>query len=213
MNAFDPKSLLGQAESDHLEFKEAEALRRPANIAREVVGFLNAKEGEGEIWVGVKEKGGRAVEIQEIPDVERSLGSLRDHLIDMIEPQFTSEEVKLGCEGGLLHVSVKPGHNPPYAQLDGGRRFLVRIADRLREMSREEITRAFGGPSTNQDLVVKIATDLRNDEASAALERPQLWLRLVPTESLEIDFNDEPTKKQFQTWLTDPSATQNRGSG
>ena len=59
MRAFDPKSLLGKAESDRLEFKEAEALRRPANIGREVVGFLNADGGE--IWIGVKEEHERAV--------------------------------------------------------------------------------------------------------------------------------------------------------
>lgn len=211
MTAFDPKSLLGRAEDDHLEFKEAEALRKPANIAREVVGFLNANGGE--IWVGVKEESGRAVELQEIADVERSLGSLRDHLIDIIEPQFSSEEVKLTGESGLFHVTVQRGHNPPYSQRDGGRRFIVRIADRLREMSREEIARAFRATSTNKDLVAKIAADLRKDQASTALERPQLWLRLVPIEPLAIDFNDKSTREQFTTWLTDRSATGNRRSG
>ena len=210
MTAFDPKSLLGQAESDHLEFKEAEALRRPANIAREVVGFLNANGGS--VWVGVKEESGRAVELQEIPDVERSLGALRDYLIDMIEPQFSSEEVKLANEGGLLRVTVQKGHNPPYAQRDGGRRFMVRIADRLREMSREEIARAFNPGLTKEELA-KIVDEVRRTQQSEARNKSQFWIRLVPTESLEIDFHDEPTKRQFETWLTDPSTTKNRRSG
>jgi len=77
----DPRSLLGQDEDNHLEFKEAEALRTPANIAREVVGFLNANDGD--IWVGIKEEGGRAIELQQIPDMDDVLCSLRDHLIDM----------------------------------------------------------------------------------------------------------------------------------
>jgi hypothetical protein len=214
MSGFDPKSLLGKAESDRLEFKEAEALRRLANIGREVVGFLNAKGGE--IWIGVEEKEGRAVGFQQIADIDRSLISLRDHLIETVEPQYQTDDVKLDAKDGLIHVTVKKGKNPPYALRDGGRRFLIRVADRLREMSREEIGRefaeAFKGQSTNKNRVAEIAEKLRKDQASVALEKPQLWLRLVPTESLDIDFNEQ-NKKQFRTWLTDPSATGNRRSG
>jgi hypothetical protein len=215
MSGFDPKSLLGKDENDRREFKEAEALRRPANIGREVVGFLNA--GGGDIWIGVEEKEGRAVGFQQIADIDRSLISLRDHLIETVEPQHQTDEVKLDAKGGLIHVTVEKGKNPPYAQRDGGRRFWIRIGARLREMSREEIGRKFAealkAHSTREDRVAEIAEKLRKDQASVALEKPQLWLRLVPTESLDIDFNDEQNKQQFRTWLTDPSATGNRRSG
>ena len=215
MSGFDPKSLLGKAESDRLEFKEEEALRRPANIAREVVGFLNADGGE--IWIGVKEEHEKAVDFQRIADVERARSALLDHLIDTIEPPFRSDEVDLKCKGDLIHVTVKKGIRPPYAQRDDGRRFWIRIDHRLREMSREEIGKefaeAFKAQSTKRDRVAEIAEKLRKDQASVALERPQLWLRLVPTESLIIDFNDKENKRQFRTWLTDPSATGSRRSG
>ena len=215
MSGFDSKSLPGKAESDRLEFKEAEALRRPANIGREVVGFLNAKGGE--IWIGVEEKEGMAVGFHQIADIDRSLTSLRDHLIETIEPQYQTDEVRLNAKDGLIHVTVKKGKNPPYAQRDGGRRFWIRIGARLREMSREEIggefAEAFKARSTEKNPVAEIAEKLRKDQASVALEKPQLWFRLVPTASLDIDFNDEPTQDQFRIWLTDPSATGNRRSG
>jgi hypothetical protein len=216
MSPFDPKELLGKTEDDHLEFKEAEALRRPATIAREVVGFLNADGGH--IWIGVKEEAGRAIELQTIPTIDRALRSLLDHLVEIVEPQFKLDEVELTSEGGLIHVSVrKKGHNPPYAQRDGGRRFLIRIADRLREMSREEIARAFQDGSKKKDLseeaLSKTLETVRMAQHSEALAKPQLWLRLVPTESLKIDFTDKPTKKRFETWLMDPTATGNRRSG
>ena len=211
MSAFDPKSLLGKAESDRLEFKQKEALTKPANIAREVVGFLNAKGGE--IWIGVEEKDGRAVGLQSIADMDRSLISLRDHLIETIEPQYQTDEVKLDPKDGLIHVTVKKGKSPPYAQRDGGRRFLIRVADRLREMSREEIGKEFGAESTDKDRAAEIAEKLRKDQASDAIERPQLWLRLEPTESLNLDFSAKPTQDQFRIWLTDPTATGNRRSG
>ena len=215
MSAFDPKSLLGEAESDRLEFKQKEALARPANIGREVVGFLNAKGGE--ILIGVEEKDGIAVGLQPIADVERARSALLDHLIDAIQPQFRPEEVKLDCEGGLIHVTVKKGSSPLYAQRDGGWRFWIRIDSRLRELSfheiAEEFIRRFRAESTKKDRVVEIAAELRKDQARVAIEKPQLWLRLVPTESLEIDFDKESTQEQFRTWLMDPSATGNRRSG
>jgi len=215
MSGFATKSLLGKDENDRREFKEAEALRRPANIGREVVGFLNA--GGGDIWIWVEEKEGRAVGFQQIADIDRSLISLRDHLIETVEPQYQTDEVELDPKDGLIHVTVEKGKNPPYAQRDGGRRFWIRIGARLREMSREEIGKkfaeAFKAHSTREDRVAEIAKKLRKDQASVALEKPELWLRLVPTESLNIDLNDEQNKKQFRTWLTDPSATGNRRSG
>jgi len=73
---FRYEEFAGKDENDRREFKEAEALRRPANIGREVVGFLNA--GGGDIWIGVEEKEGRAVGFQQIADIDRSLISLRD---------------------------------------------------------------------------------------------------------------------------------------
>ena len=215
MSGFDPKSLLGKAESDRLEFKEEAVLERPASIGREVVGFLNADGGD--IWIGVKEEHERAVGYESIPDIEQARRSLLDHLIDTIQPQFRPEEVKLDCEGGLIHVTVKKGSSSLYAQRDGGWRFWIRIDARLREMSFHEIAKEFSrrskAESTKKDRVTEIAAELRKAQASVVIEKPQLWLRLVPTESLEIGFDVDATKVQFLSWLTDASSTGNRRSG
>jgi hypothetical protein len=212
MSGFDPRELLGKAESDRLEFKDADALRRPTNIAREVVGFLNAQGGD--VWIGVKEASGKATDLQTIPNVEAVRRSLLDSLIDLVEPRFSPREVDVSCVGDLLRVSVLcKGQNPPYALRHGGRHFLVRIADRLVEMSREEIARAFKARATEKASAKHVFEQLREAQRGEALTRNQLWLRMLTTEPLKIDFDDEPTKDRFRTWLTEPTATGNRGSG
>jgi len=47
----------------------------------------------------------------------------------------------------------------------------------------QEFAEAFKAHSTREDRVAEIAKKLRKDQASVALEKPELWLRLVPTES------------------------------
>jgi hypothetical protein len=216
MSDFDPKELLGRAEDEHLEFKDADALRRPFNIAREVVGFLNGDGGS--VWIGIRESGGRAVELQTIPNSEAARRSLLDSLIDLVEPRFDPKEVSIKCVGSLLKVVVAgKGRTPPYAARQGGRHFLIRVADRLREMSREELAKDFGAHSedieSSKETLAKTRDELRAAQRGEALQREQLWLRLAPIESLKIDFDELPTQERFSKWLTDPTATGNRRSG
>ncbi len=209
MTVFEPSALLGRCENERLEFKDAEALRRPARVAREVVGFLNANGGD--IWIGVQEDGeGRAVKIVPVANPEQARISLRDHLIDTIEPQFQTE-VDITVDGGLLHVTVRKGRNPPYAQRDGGRHFWVRVADRLREMDRTELREAFSVAGESAERMRQI------DEAKKQLrEVPHhsgLYVSLLPVPALNLDFFDEAVWREVQTWLTEPGATNNRRSG
>jgi hypothetical protein len=213
MSDFDPQNLLGKREDGHLEFKDAEVLRRPVNVAREVVGFLNADGGD--VWIGVKEgEQGQAAELQPLPNPEAARRSIFDHLVGVIEPSFSQDEVAVTCVGGLVRVAVSKGAHPPYAVRDGGRRFLIRVDDRLNEMTREQIRDAFTKETgdAGRDLSA-LKVDLRERLKVDALKRDQLWLGLVPTERLTIDFSDESTKKLFWTWFTDPKATGNRKSG
>jgi len=212
VSTFDPRVLLGKAETYRLEFKAADILKKPVKVAREVVAFLNADGGD--LWVGVGEEEGRAVRLETISDIEGELSRLRDHLLDTIEPVVRIPgDVRLTSEGGLLHVAVVKGQHPPYAQRDGGRHFWIRADARLRDMSREEIARAFNAPIGNADRLTGIVRDLLRAQAEEGAARPSLWIRLVLTEPLSIDFTDTGTKVQFESWLRDPSATGNRRSG
>lgn len=81
-------------------------------------------------------------------------------------------------------------------------------------MARDEIATAFRDQSRGEDRIIKVVTDLRKAQHEAAKGRPSsLWLRLVPSEKLEIDFHNETTKKEFREWLTDPTTTGNRRTG
>jgi hypothetical protein len=213
MSDLDPQELLGKREDGHLEFKDAEVVRRPVKVAREVVGFLNADGGE--VWIGVKEgEQGRAVELQvlEKPDVARR--ALLDHLVGVIEPPFSQDEVAVRCVDGLIQVAVKKGAHRPYAVRDGGRHFLTRVDDRLNEMTREQIRDAFAaaGSVPDQELSA-LKAKLRKDLEETALARKALWLRLVPAANLTIDLADPATKQLLRDWLTDPLATGNRRGG
>jgi hypothetical protein len=213
MSDVDPRDLLGKREDGHLEFKDAEVLRRPVKVAREVVGFLNADGGV--VWIGVKEgEQGRAVELQPLPRPDLARRSVLDHLVGVIEPSFSQDEVAVTCVGGLIQVAVKKGAHPPYAVRDGGRHFLTRVDDRLNEMTREQLREAFakGGEDAGHDLPALKAT-LRERLKGEAPKSDQLWLGLVPTEKLTIDFADESTQQLFRTWFAQPNATGNRRGG
>jgi hypothetical protein len=142
---------LGSKEDLQTEFKRADALRKPANIAREVVGFLNAEGGV--IWIGVGENGGVADSVDAIPDPDREMGRLQDGLIDLVEPkpviggEIEIEKVPFPGDPArhLIRVSVSKGIRRPYALLhQGARAFLKRSGSRLHELTRQELAEAFG---------------------------------------------------------------------
>ncbi len=212
MTIEDPNGIRGKRESHVLEFKSQEILKAPAKIAREVVAFLN-KEG-GDVWIGYPEQNGIALAPEVIPDADRMLGALQNHLIDTIEPPVRiPDEIDIKVANAQIRVSVRKGQNGPYAQRDRGRHFWIRIGDRLREMSREEIAEGFRGQPKSEERFLKVVSDLRQAQQGAAKEAPRLWLRLVPSESLSIDFDDEENRKQFREWLMNPKATGNRPAG
>ena len=134
---------LGRKEDFHLEFKGRDALGDPEKIAREVVAFLNADGGE--VWVGLGEEDGRAVKVEPISDAEQAQRRLLDFLIETVEPSPSAKEVRVEVvdegEGAVLRVGVQPdGGRGPYAFLrKGGRHFVLRIGERIRPMSREEV--------------------------------------------------------------------------
>jgi Putative DNA-binding domain len=205
---------LGRKEDFHLEFKGRDALDEPEKIAREVVAFLNAKGGE--VWVGLGEEDARAVKVEPIPDPERAQRRLLDSLIETVEPSPSGEEVRVEVveegegEGAVLRVSIQPDERRgPYAFFrKGGRHFVVRIADRIRPMSREEI---FSAQPTGGDERLQQALDRVLSERSKLQEERKegFWLRLEPVEALDLDLQD----RRFEEILRDPVRTGNRPQG
>lgn len=161
---------LGERESLKTEFKRADALRAPASIAREAVGFLNAEGGE--IWIGVGESGGVADSIEAIPDPEKKRDRLQDALVDLVEPspmigkEVAVDVVRFPADAiqGLLRVRVSHGRRPPYALLRRTMRaYLKRTGSRIRPMTREELAAAFTQRSGEVDLATEVVRRLEAD--------------------------------------------------
>jgi hypothetical protein len=137
--------------------------------------------------------------------------SILDHLVGVIEPSFTQDEVAVTCVGSLIQVTVKKGAHPPYAVRDGGRHFLTRIDDRLNEMTREQIREAFRAAEGNRTQNLAEARERLRKAQKEALTTESLWLALSPSPKLDIRLSD--SLQLLQTWMTDPVATGNRRSG
>lgn len=153
---------LGTKESRNLEFKAAESLRSPAGrrkIAREVVGMLN--DDGGRILIGLGEQAGALFSLDPLMDAERPLAdSLRDTLVDVVEPRLRSEDCRLewiALDGGgsILEVTVpRPRRNPvpPFCVREGDARvYVTRIGDRLRPMSYQELLGREESPAAQQE--------------------------------------------------------------
>jgi hypothetical protein len=208
---------LGERESLKSEFKRVEALKDPANIAREVVAFLNAEGGE--IWIGVGEAAGVADLIEEVPNPELQRDRLQDALVDLVEPSPIVDR-EMGIEvvpfpadptRGLLRVRVEAGRRGPYALLrQTTRAYLKRTGSRLRPMTREELAQAFRQASTDEDRVAKVVREIgshlrkRADEGFAGL---RVLVRAVGNVELELE------KEKLEPLFRDPRPTGNRPLG
>lgn len=205
---------IGRREDLHLEFAPAESLDRPESVAREVVAMLNAEGGE--LWIGIGERDGVAVELQGVGDAERRAEDLLDSLADRLEPSPTAREVEVrpvsAGEGiTVLRVRVRPeGGRRPYALIgSGGWHFPVRIGGRIRPMSRWEIVGARGADSTAgrlDEALHAVVEDRRRFQE----RRPRaLRLRLQPAAELRIDVQNP----LFDELVREPSRSGNRGIG
>jgi len=183
---------LGQRENQRLEFKGADALKEPEKIAREVVAMLNAEGGV--VWVGLREEEGRAVAVEAIVKAETEGRRLLDYLVDTIEPPLSGHEVDVEPrdegEGGVLRIVVAPDPaRKPYAFLrKGGRHFVVRIKDRIRLMTRDELLARDQGPQALESAEAQI-----REEKGAILKQGGglFWLRLQPVPEVEVELDGD----------------------
>lgn len=209
--------VLGRREGQRLEFKAGAALGEPGNIARAVVGMLNADGGE--IWIGVDEKDGVATGLTPIANPGRAMEQLWNHLLDAVDPTPTPEEISIevepqGADPALLVVRVRPqgpetGRLPYAFRRKGGWYFLRRVGARNHPMSRQEI---FGkAVAEGSDPAVDDAVQKLLDDRTAFRDSGQsgLWLALQPALRLELDLQ----APQFEEIILDPSITGNRQAG
>jgi len=203
---------LGRRESGTLEFKQKDALNRPDAVGREIVGFLNA--GGGNVWIGLREEHGTAVALDPIENPEAAMGSLRDYLMDALEPPPLEGEVRVNIirdEAGraVLRVYVRPiKSRKPYALLKGGARyFYIRSGDRLRSMSREEIfspRASEGNPAASAESGLRRERDKLQRKGEGVY-----WICLKPYPEARIDVHDP----DIHGYLQDARRTGNRPIG
>jgi len=204
---------LGRKETQRLEFKSGEALKDRYAIGREVVGMLNAEQG-GEIWVGLAEEEHRAVRVEPIPDAEVEARSLQDFLLDSVEPAPLSEEIQVRVENSddgdeVLRIQAEGrAERRPYALLRrGGRYYVVRVGDRLRPMTREEILGPGEGGKQGRDEAIRRVLEERKDVLQN--EEDLLWLRVEPTRPVTLELQ----APLFDEIVRDPARTDNRRTG
>ena len=212
---------LGKTESETLEFKSRDS--RPIDIAREVVAFLNA--GGGKIWWGVKEAGGRAESTEPLDntDCEARKRDLQNHLIDTLEPSPSIPgEVRIDSEpddqaGFVICIQVKksvPGRAPVAQLKDQGRRYWIRVGDRVRIMSREEIRKQFSQATDEGEVIEKQLLAAREQALRAANKdhEARFWMKIQPVPEFDhqrFDIGD----KALEVLLMDPAATGSRRNG
>jgi len=201
---------LGQTEGQSLEFKAAAALEEPHNIARAVVAMLNADGGE--VWIGLHESEDRAVSIDPLHETSLAMQTLLDSLVDSIEPVLSAQEVEItALEEGVLRVTVRPDPvHRPYALIRGtARHYLIRIGNRLRPMSREELKNYFKQEKSEEKYMEAVKRIAGARDLTSQLYPGSLWIRIEPVKEMDIALDNQ----QIEMYLQDPQMTGNRQTG
>ncbi len=208
------KTPIGQPESNRLEFKSADLLKNPLKIGRAVAAMLNARGGE--IWIGIREQDGKAVAEEPIDAIHDRRRDLQNHLIDTLEPspaipgELSLTVVPCRSQGEVLCIAVAEGRRRPYALLrDGGRLFPLRVSDRVRTMSREELASAFVDRHGDKDALAETIKQILEERAKALGDGPRIWMRIEPSPPLDLSVQDD----DLRGFLTDAASTDNRRDG
>jgi len=201
---------LGDKEGQKLEFKRADVLEDPANVAREVAALLNTEGGK--VWIGVIEEAGVAVSMQTVPNPEAARSRLHDALVSRVEPSPTNEEVRVVVNDGLLCVEVDRGRRGPYAFLEKSMRgYVIRVGARLRPLSLDELRERFSKakperPGQAEEAIAGLRGPPRekNDRADSGL-----FVFIAPSLPLELDLRSP----QLEPLLRAPESSGNRAMG
>jgi hypothetical protein len=207
---------IGQRENLKLEFKGREVLRHLASVGRAVVAMLNSEGGD--VWIGLREADGVAVNLEPIHNAEQEIKRLRDHLNDSIEPSPGPHEIEFETieepgGGAVLRLRIQPGsHSGPRDLREGAARlFIRRVGDSVRPMSHEEIASRFMDQRSRRDDRASEANQKMLRARDSWLSKGRaLWVRIQPLNDLEIRFRSED---DYRKYFVDPLATGNRTTG
>ena len=198
---------LGQRENEILEFKGRAALSDPKKIGREVVAFLNTEGGD--IFIGLREERGVAIEVETIEEAEQRAQDLRKSLGDSIEPSPAPGEVEAAAimDSGraVIRVRVRRGKYGPYALLgrEGARRYLVRIDSSSVPMDRVDLAHRFAGTSREEDPISSVRERLRGErDERQKWGEDELWVAIQPVREVSLNTGDQ----RFETLLSDREA-------
>lgn len=208
---------IGERESEELEFKGRDTLRDPNAIGRAVVAMLNANGGE--IWIGLQERDGRAVAIEPIERLEEVRRTIRDRLLDTIEPPLLPGEIQLdpiGEPDPLLLIRIIPTDSrKPYAQRkNGGLFFYQRFEDRVRLLSLQEVlsrSRASTEAADGSAIATEEAELRKRRENIQKAQPPSFWVCVWPVARSQLDLRAK--QSEITRCLRDASQTGNRESG
>lgn len=217
---------LGRREDERLELESRKVLEQPEGrekVAREVVAMLNA--GGGEVWIGLREENGFAVEVEPIEDAPRQADRFLDALVDRIELSPGHRELRVepvpSDSGDVLRIEVRQGSRGPYALIGSGgsRTYLTRIGGRIRLMEREEVADAFRGAAAVETPRMET---LREARERLLGERREIgmrggvlggddgfWMEILPGRPVQLDLQ----RSDLSEMLTDPVRTGNRRTG
>lgn len=201
---------LGAREGLKLEFKRAEVLDDPVNVAREAAAMLNSEGGE--IWIGVTEEDGVARTIQRIAEPEAARRRLADALLARLEPSPTDDEVRVETRDGLLRVMVARGERGPYAFLERAMRgYVLRVDARVRQLEREELrTRFAGSRKAPPDRAHQTLAHWRGPGRKAADGAPPgLFVFIAPSAPIGLTLRSPDLEQLLRT----PEASGNRRLG
>ncbi len=205
---------LGQLETEHLEFKSRAILRNLSSVSREVVAMLNASGGE--LWIGVAEQEGRAAAVESIESVEREIGRIRDYLADSIEPSPRGEvhvepvHSERKQDEVVIRIKITPSSRGLYNFREGtGRHFLIRVADRVRPMSHQEILSRLTNDTQKRESDFQLAKDrIKTAREQHRIKHSGLWLRIEPITPLGL-----ASLQDLRNYLINPWLTHNRDAG
>jgi ATP-dependent DNA helicase RecG len=126
--------LIGQGESNSLEFKEEQV--RPESLAREMVAFANTLGGL--LLIGVTDDGALVGVGDPAGIAHRIVNVARHSVVPALQPTV---EVVVVDGKSVCVVVVDKGTAKPYQTLEG--KFLLRVGPTNRQATKEELSRLF----------------------------------------------------------------------
>ncbi len=167
----NPNELIGKAEGPLLEFKAADVLAEPREVARHVVAMLNASNGldVGEIWIGLEDQPSRPADLHGVPSASIEKDRLRNRLLDNVEPTPSNDELRIDVLAvdervSLLRISVVAQEwRKPFAVVSKGKReYAIRQQDTTRTIDYEKLRELFRANRPEDDAERSARSFVRN---------------------------------------------------